>query len=344
VADRLPLPALLSHALVAFTIEFDNEFERRVPHGTTRSKATSLRGTPWLVSMVMWSNFMRFVREGGTSMRELKTLTGLTKDALSRWVDRMEKWWGYVVVDRREDVVRPSAGGLNAQEVWRPLFGVIETRWEGRFGRDVIASLRENLQMLADSLDLPLPEYVPVMGYGLFSRALFWKASAPASGQPLTALLSNVLLAFALEYERDWGLSLAISANILQLLSAEGVPVRDLPKLSGVSKEGIKMALGFLEKGNYLVVETRLARLTAKGIAAQARYRERLREIETGWESQFGQDTIAKVRESLESLPVELLLLGVEPYPDGWRASVPRRVTLPHFPMVLHRGGFPDGA
>jgi hypothetical protein len=29
---RLPLPTLLSHALVAFTIEFDNEFEHQVPH------------------------------------------------------------------------------------------------------------------------------------------------------------------------------------------------------------------------------------------------------------------------------------------------------------------------
>jgi hypothetical protein len=34
----------------------------------------------------------------------------------------------------------------------------------------------------------------------------------------------------------------------------------------------------------------------------------------------------------------------VEPYPEGWRASVPRPEVLPDFPMVLHRGGFPDGS
>ena len=33
-----------------------------------------------------------------------------------------------------------------------------------------------------------------------------------------------------------------------------------------------------------------------------------------------------------------------EPYPDNWRASVRRPATLPHFPMVLHRGGYPDGS
>jgi hypothetical protein len=27
-----------------------------------------------------------------------------------------------------------------------------------------------------------------------------------------------------------------------------------------------------------------------------------------------------------------------------WRASVPNPETLPHYPMVLHRGGYPDGS
>jgi hypothetical protein len=35
---------------------------------------------------------------------------------------------------------------------------------------------------------------------------------------------------------------------------------------------------------------------------------------------------------------------GLEPYPDNWRASIRRPGTLPHFPMVLHRGGYPDGS
>ena len=38
------------------------------------------------------------------------------------------------------------------------------------------------------------------------------------------------------------------------------------------------------------------------------------------------------------------LFAWLEPYPDGWRASVRRPATLPHYPMVLHRGGFPDGS
>ena len=48
----VPLPTLLSQALVAYTIEFDNEAEHRMPHRTTRGTGPRLRGV-WLVSMAM---------------------------------------------------------------------------------------------------------------------------------------------------------------------------------------------------------------------------------------------------------------------------------------------------
>ena len=38
------------------------------------------------------------------------------------------------------------------------------------------------------------------------------------------------------------------------------------------------------------------------------------------------------------------LMRGLEPYPDNWRADVRPPQALPHYPMVLHRGGFPDGS
>jgi hypothetical protein len=37
-------------------------------------------------------------------------------------------------------------------------------------------------------------------------------------------------------------------------------------------------------------------------------------------------------------------LAGLEPYPDNWRARVKPPLVLPHYPMTLHRGGYPDGA
>jgi hypothetical protein len=72
--------------------------------------------------------------------------------------------------------------------------------------------------------------------------------------------------------------------------------------------------------------------------------------IEKGWTLHFGKANVEKLRELLEriagSSPSGLspLFEGLKPYPEGWRASVPAQQQLPHYPMVLHRGGFPDGS
>ncbi len=144
----LPFPTLLSQTLVAFTIEFDNEFEHRMPHRTTRQSSGY---GPWLASMA--TNFMqvRYVGDEGVTVSELERLARTTTNlrGMQRWV--------YVVVDGgpagkrsqspnrrpvarpgRDWVVRPTIKGKMAREVWGPLFGVIEERWQARFGRDEI--------------------------------------------------------------------------------------------------------------------------------------------------------------------------------------------------------------
>jgi hypothetical protein len=86
--DRMPLSALLSQVLVAFTIEFDNEFEHQVPHQTT-NHGPATRGVPWLVSRVMWSNFLQFVDEEGTTI--CRTTRWSCTEAVSRTdVDPLE--------------------------------------------------------------------------------------------------------------------------------------------------------------------------------------------------------------------------------------------------------------
>jgi hypothetical protein len=54
MASRFALSELLSQALVAFTIEFDNEFEHLMPHRTSGDDtASEADSAPWLVSMAM---------------------------------------------------------------------------------------------------------------------------------------------------------------------------------------------------------------------------------------------------------------------------------------------------
>jgi DNA-binding MarR family transcriptional regulator len=350
--DRLLLPTRLSQVLVAFTIEFDNESERRMPHRTTNDGAAhgTISGSlhaPWLVSMVMWSNCMQHIREEGITVAELARLARTPTN-----LNGMERW-GYIAIEpkpRKSDrVIRFTAAGRKAQEIRRPLFGVIEQRWEERFGRDEIDRLRELLTNVVTRIDLDLPDCLPILGYGLFSRGPDRKRTAPVGELALAALLSRALLAYAMEFERESDLSLAICADVLRVLDEKGVRLRDLPRQSGVSKEAISMALGILGKKHLAVVgpdpagsRAKIVRLTPPGVEAQDAYRQLLASIEERWQERFGVETIRALRDVLGRLiPV---LEKLQPYPDGWRASVPRPDTLPHYPMVLHRGGFPDGS
>lgn len=258
----------------------------------------------------------------------------------------------------------PTPGGGKALEAWQPLTGIIEKRWQERFGKDVIDRLQELLQALVENFDPDLPDYLPILGYDLLShgpdrerRRPAGAGFAPSSECTLPILLSKVLLAFAIEFERDSGVSLALSSNALRLIGLEGARVRDLPRLSGVSKEAIAMSLGRLEERGLAVAQpesvgsrVKVLRLTPKRRIAQDAYHRLILDVEQRWQARFGKDVVRNLRKSLERLDGDAtahrspLFRGLEPYPNRWRAAAPRPEGLPHYPMVLHRGGFPDGS
>ncbi|MFI5755982.1 hypothetical protein [Streptomyces sp. NPDC051569] len=185
---------------------------------------------------------------------------------------------------------------------------------------------------------------------------------------PLSALLSRVLLAFTADFEQASRLSLAVSANVLRVLDEDGLRVRDLPALTGVSKEAVAVSLGFLERHGYALVEpdpaaprTRVARLTPLGLGARRKYPRILAEVETAWRRRLGGRAVSELRDALRAVTgaaadgEPCLSLGLRPPPDGWRAHPPYRALtarlladpvagLPQYPMVSHRGGFPDGS
>jgi hypothetical protein len=116
-AGQLSLSALLSHILVAFIIEFDNEFERQMPHRTSSHGRTAAPRTgPWPVSMAMWSTCMRFVGEDGITVAELarRARTSTNLAGMLRW--------GYITIEpgpagpnpgppRPGSVIRATASG-----------------------------------------------------------------------------------------------------------------------------------------------------------------------------------------------------------------------------------------
>jgi hypothetical protein len=250
-----PLCTLLSQVLIAFTLEFDNAFVRRMNqagyHGAT-------------LSMVLWSNLIRFVTDGAISVRDLAH-RALAPEAQIRFQLGCSERWGYVVFQpdsaddrpvpthvqhRSRRMLRDGWGsgrgirsawtvlltekGRMASEVWPLLFGEVERRWRERFGGD-IASLREVLEQILGQVVLELPEGLP----GTWETTLAYPArTAKHSGPlPLPALLSQVLLAFTLEFDRLSQAPLRICASTLRVLGDEPIPVADIPRLTGSSPE-----------------------------------------------------------------------------------------------------------
>jgi len=174
---------------------------------------------------------------------------------------------------------------------------------------------------------------------------------------PLSPLLSGVLLAFTIDFESGSRISLPISATPLRALERSGTPVGDLPRLTGVSREANAMCTGWLERHGCAVMEPfasgrrgKVVRPTPKGEKAQQKYRRLLTLTEESWQSTYGADVVAALRAALEDVVGDgtytssPLASGLVPYPDNWRSKVRRPETLPHHPMVLHRGGYPDGS
>jgi hypothetical protein len=350
-ARTLPLPTLLSQALVAFTIEFDNASEQGIQHRITRSLAAERPRGVWLTSQVMWVNFMRFVEPDGTQLGALAEPARMTNlHGLQRW--------GYVKVapdpadprprpPRRDWIVRPTRWGLAAQAVWAPLADEIEARWSARFGAAEVGALKTALNAIVAQLDPRSPAYLPVVSGDL--RTPPPGGSARPSPHDVSAALARVLFAFTLEFEQASPVALPVAANGLRVLEVAPVPVSELPRRAGVSKEATSWMLGILRRRSLVEITPtsgargQSASLTGQALAAREACGERLAAVEEGWRARFGTTVIEGLRTPLERLQPRLFE-GLQPPASGWRARLKPPDILPHHPMVLHRGGYPDGA
>jgi hypothetical protein len=378
----MELSELLSGALVAFTIEVDNEFEARMPHHTTQErrrsskrpgKGRAARGErgPWLVSLAMFENCLRWLPEDGLTVGELEGLarTPTNLDGMRRWgyVGAESPRGGRVAKPGQRTVLRATEDGRAAAAIWRPLPSEVEARWRQRFGDAVVASARRELAAAVEAIEGtgagassgatsgPLPDTMPIVGYGLATRprkaigAAARPEPEPLAELALHALLARLLTAFALAYEAEARISLALGANILAVLGPEPVRLRDLPSRAGVAKEPVAAALKFLAGRGLAAVALdpvsgrgKVACLTAAGERAKEDGGAGRARIEADW----GFGGLVAALEPIAGDPTASspLFAGLEPPARGWRAALPKPERLPRFPLVTHRGGFPDGS
>ena len=177
-----PLSALLSQTLIAFTLELDNEFERRMLQAGFRGIGLSL---------TVWSNLFRFLADDGVPVRELMASPFGERKWILPMLGCLERW-GFISLDsspagdrlptahrhrrsgqlvregfgsgrgiRQAWVVRLTDKGHCAHATWTPVFELIERRWKARLGDAVVGDLRASLQRVVDGLDVELPDAIP---------------------------------------------------------------------------------------------------------------------------------------------------------------------------------------
>jgi hypothetical protein len=348
--NEVPLTTLTSWAWIAFTIEVDNALE---------AASSEELGRHFRVSLPMWANGLRFVDDEGISVDELRAQAGAGVN-----LGGLERW-GYLTVDDRDEgqkgfgtnsgllgttILRPTPAGTFARRTWPSVIATVELRQRARFGADVVDDLDAAVRAAASAgtdrlLPWAPPEISPSDGF----RTRVLSATGPWHGEdtPLVALLGQLVTLFTLDFERDGDVSLPLAANLLRVLDADIVRVRDLPRRSGLSKEAIAMAVGSLQStGLATVAPDKSIALTETGRAELDAYRTRV-----GWLHDPG------LRSTIEALLAhrDRLIQGLVP-PDGcWRWQKRYRTqtdalladptaALPWQPMVLHRGGWPDGS
>ena len=101
---------------------------------------------------------------------------------------------------------------------------------------------------------------------------------------------------------------------------------RELPAAAGVSPEAVAMSLTALKKSGYVTQRAKEVRLSARGRKAREAMTSRHDALERDWEGRFGRGSVERLRAASRAL-LDDPLTG-----------------LPRYPLVLPRGGWPDGS
>jgi hypothetical protein len=346
----LQLSTLLSQALVAFTIEADHAFEQEMPHCTTesRQRGEPIAG-PWLISMPFWANCLKHVAPDGMTVGELFNEQLIAGNFLLGSNPGLVRW-GYLTLtpgsppSKKMDrtwKVAPTPQGLLAQRTWAGVPTEVTDRWTRRWPE--VAELRALLQKVIADADRELPDHIPVNG-GHKGRVEFpLRPPRPTGELDVGTLLAKALLVFTIDVEATSPVALVHSANVLRALADGPVAQRNLPQATGVAKETLTVMTGQLRRdGMVSVSAAKDVELTPAGRTAVADASGAVAAVERTWPT--------GIRTCLEPLVGDGTVAGsalaeaIRPPEGTWRHRRPQPLTLPHHPVVSHRGGYPDGS
>jgi hypothetical protein len=344
VAGQLPLTTLLAWAWLTFTIEADNAVEAAGSEHLSRL---------FRISMAMWANGLRLIGEEGVTVGELQARAKARCNigGLERWGwismgepgGKRRAGYGTHRGVKVDTVLRPTRAGSYARRLWPGAIATVEERWRARFGDELLLSLDEALRPLAGGMPWAPPEVHPSDGF--ISHVI--EGPLVDEEAPLAAHMAQVLTALTLGQERGAEVSLPLGANFIRVIGTDVVRTRDLPLSSGVSKEAVAMSVKFLQRRHLAEAPAGgLVKLTATGLDA----------LDGFWTRAAGPKN-EPLRAVLTSVVRnrQALADGLAPPAGCWRGAKPYlaqterlladpTAALPWQPMVLHRGGWPDGS
>lgn len=201
--------------------------------------------------------------------------------------------------DRGEAIVRLVPRGSEVADRWKRLQQTAEDMWKARAGVRVSERLRASLEDLVAAFPLEHPLYPAsygpadpriIGGNGADWKPVYRTGANTVSDLPLSALVSQAWVAFAMQHEKLSPVALSLSTAVLRQIPVEGRPLQELDDSPGVSA---LIRHGFVRASGSRGME--VAWLTERGPEVHRTYEERIHTVETTWRQQFGWDRLSAV-------------------------------------------------
>ena len=301
----LPLPVALSRVLAHISADA----EERAGAGET------------MPTLAVWSNVLRcVVANPGIDEKGLATEARISKRlAVAAVTGAARRGW----------ITTEAAGGKNrrvsladlgesAAEVWPGVLASVDEEWAGSGVRAALASLvpqfRFELPLYPASYGTADPSATggtfvqnasrkdDLPAHGVDWKPVFREAGADVGALPVTALLSQALMAFTIDYEDRFPWPLASTLNVLVHVG-DGAHLSELPEGHGITATGKSL----LERHLIVDVEKKkggdhLVTRSARGNQVIEHHPKRLAAVEQEWDERYGADLVGSLREALEPL------------------------------------------
>jgi hypothetical protein len=300
----LPLPIALSRVLAHITADA----EARAGVGAT------------MPSLAVWSNVLRCVADNpGIDEKGLATEARISKRLAVAAVTGAARrgWVETEAAGGKNRRVTLAEAGEAAAGIWPGVLAAVDKEW-------ATSDLRRALEPLVSELRFELPHYPASYGAadssatgGCFVQNAPRKGDLPAHGvdwKPvdrdaesdvhdlaITALLSQALMAFTIDYEDRFPWPLASTLNVLMHIG-DGAPLSEMPAGHGVTGEG----KSGLERHLIVDVEKRkggdhFVTLSSRGKQVMEHHPKRLAAVELEWDERYGK-LATDLRQALEPL------------------------------------------